>query len=225
MSRSVDITNQQFGRLTAVRMTARRSKGPPQRMERWLFRCSCGNEHEADKAHVMRGCTSSCGCWHVEDLRKRRTTHGHPRHGQESPEYRAWESMRERCSNPNNTGWEHYGGRGITVCPRWDKFENFLADMGRKPSPQHSIDRIDPNGNYELSNCRWATPIDQQNNKRSNHRVTIGGREATIAEHAREANMNPKHLLKRVNDGWSPEILAALLRIYRERAEGAEARP
>jgi hypothetical protein len=133
--------------------------------------------------------------------------------------------MRERCSNPNNTGWEHYGGRGITVCPRWDKFENFLADMGRKPSPQHSIDRIDPNGNYELSNCRWATPIDQQNNKRSNHRVTIGGREATIAEHAREANMNPKHLLKRVNDGWSPEILAALLRIYRERAEGAEARP
>lgn len=75
--------------------------------------------------------------------------------------------MRSRCRNPNATGYEHYGGRGITICERWDDIENFIEDMGEKPTPEHSIDRIDVDGNYEPDNCRWATPSEQQKNKRS----------------------------------------------------------
>lgn len=97
------------------------------------------------------------------------------RHGMtNSPEYKTWHHMKLRCLNPKMTGYENYGGRGIKVCDRWKDFRNFYKDMGTKPTAEHSIDRIDVNGDYELSNCRWATPLQQQYNKRTPKNNTSG---------------------------------------------------
>jgi hypothetical protein len=110
----------------------------------------------------------SCGCFQQEQASKANTTHGDSRrNGKRTPEYQAWTGMIKRCSNPSEIGFRHYGGRGIKVCERWrHSFPNFLADMGRKPSPKHSIERNDNDGNYEPSNCRWATQKEQIHNKR-----------------------------------------------------------
>jgi hypothetical protein len=135
-----------------------------------------------------------------------------------SVEYSSWHNMLDRCNNPNNKRYKDWGGRGITVCERWNVFENFLADMGLKPSPEHEIDRIDNDGNYEPGNCRWAPLLVQANNRRDNHPFTINGRTQTIAQWARESNIDPVKLRRRIEAGWSPEAIRALLRIYRERA-------
>lgn len=92
--------------------------------------------------------------------------HGHTVNGKWTPEYRTWNAMVIRCTKPNAINWERYGGRGIRVCERWRTFANFLADMGLKPTPQHSIDRVNNDGNYEPTNCRWATRLEQRHNRR-----------------------------------------------------------
>jgi hypothetical protein len=121
------------------------------------------------------------------------------------PEYNAWQQMRQRCSNPNVRCYRHYGAVGIRVCDRWQTFENFLDDMGRRPSPQHSIDRIDVLGNYSPENCRWATHEEQQNNRRNNQHVTVGGRTQTVAEWARECGLQPDTIYRRLKVGDSAE--------------------
>jgi hypothetical protein len=112
-------------------------------------------------------------------------THGHTRGRRTPPEYQAWLSMRQRCNNPNRADYKHYGGRGISICERWDSFENFLADLGIKPSPKHSIHRIDNDKGYSPDNCVWALPLVQANERRTNRRVAIGGVTRTVAEWAR----------------------------------------
>ncbi len=136
---------------------------------------------------------------------KQNTTHGHAADGMPSSEYVAWRNMLDRCRNKNAANYRLYGGRGITVCERWNEFEYFLADMGRKPSPELQIDRIDNDGNYEPGNCHWATPIEQANNTGVNHLITIYGRTQTLVEWAREANILPVTLRRRITAGWDPE--------------------
>ncbi len=115
--------------------------------------------------------------------------------------YGAWAAMLGRCRNPKLPNFPPYGGRGITVCARWLKFENFLADMGPKPSPDLSLDRIDNNGNYEPSNCRWATPFDQANNRRSTVKIEYLGRRLSVHEWAREVGLKPSTLRFRLDHG------------------------
>jgi hypothetical protein len=129
-------------------------------------------------------------------------THGHSRG---SPEYRAWSALQQRCSNPNDIKYRIYGARGIRVCDRWSSFENFLADMGPRPDGM-SIDRYpDKDGNYEPGNCRWASLIDQNNNKNTNHLVLVYGVCMTMAMAARHYEVDYKLFRTRISRGWSPE--------------------
>lgn len=137
-------------------------------------RCDCGRTVYIRAADMRRA--RSCGCLKPDLMRaiaKSRAKHGHARRSEPSkgtPEYRSWCAMRRRCYNPKSTRYEQWGGRGIKVCPQWlgpNGFAQFLADMGRKPSPKHSIDRVDNDGHYEPGNCRWATKAEQSRNRRN----------------------------------------------------------
>lgn len=166
MTYSKDIEGKKFGKLTAIRKTDFRHH----RSIVWVFLCDCGSTIERSPANVhcsmRRGLIPSCGC----HLRGRYITHGKTK----SPEYRAWADMRQRCYRSNNPAYPDYGGRGIAVCEEWDSFEQFYVDMGPRPTPKHSIDRIDVNGNYCKENCRWGTKTQQAINRRLQKNNTSG---------------------------------------------------
>lgn len=151
-----DISGKRFGRLTAIKLFLVRGG-----KHIWIFRCDCGIEVTARKSHVLSGGTKSCGCLKREESVKRFTTHGMTG----ATEYNIWMSMLARCNNPKHSAYKNYGGRGINVCRRWSKFENFYADMGPRPKAR-TLDRIDNDGNYEPSNCRWTTWKQQASNRR-----------------------------------------------------------
>lgn len=137
-----------------------------------IWKCDCGKELALINSKVKSGHTKSCGCLQKEKITNLTFKHGHARKHNETVEYKTWQRIKGRCLNPNNKDFCHYGGRGITVCNRWRKsFENFLKDVGKRPGEKYSIDRIDPNGNYEKDNCRWVLNIEQPANRRTNIKV------------------------------------------------------
>lgn len=130
-------------------------------------KCSCGNVVNVRLDNVKSGNTKSCGCYNKKLIMERNVKHNHNVRGKKSSEYISWYNMKQRCTNVNNHKYQIYGGRGISVCEEWMKFENYIKDMGLKPGPEYSIDRINVDGNYEPSNCRWSTPKEQANNRRN----------------------------------------------------------
>lgn len=164
--------------------------------------CDCGNIAICNATELRNGHKKSCGCLRSELSSKRMTTHGATKGGKSSKEFTTWCSIKQRCLDENTKSYHNYGGRGISICERWvNSFENFLFDMGKRPSSKHSIDRIDVNGNYEPSNCRWATSKEQGRNRRNNRIVNINGSDKSLVEASEIIGIKQGTLISRLNRG------------------------
>jgi len=191
-----------YGRLTIIREVGPRRLNSGQYHRRVECRCECGVVKEYLLPRLRNGGTKSCGCLARELVSQRATTHG----ATGGVEYTTWLGLRARCNNPKSTNYGSYGGRGIKVCDRWNEsFEAFFEDMGARPSADHSIDRIDNDGDYELGNCRWATQRQQSRNTRKNVFVTHAGETKCVAEWAEQYGISGSLLHCRLRAGWDFE--------------------
>ena len=182
-----DIKGKTFGRLTATEYAGD---------GKWHCRCECGNHAIVITTNLLRGNSTSCGCRRMDTQLK---------HGMAgTPQWHAWQEMRQRCSNPKHASYANYGGRGIRVCERWAEYANFLADMGLRP-PGYQLDRIDNNGNYEPGNCRWVTQRQNLNNRRDNRLLTWNGITLPATAWAERLGINATTLFTRLSRGWSLE--------------------
>lgn len=201
MKEPIDIRGQRFGRLTVMELAERKDG----HSSWWVCKCDCGKVLEVRRSCLIKGTTKSCGCYKhdraVEHGKQMFTKHGW--YG--TRVYNIWRLMIDRCENPNCPQYDNYGGRGISLCREWREspqsfcewtIENGYAD-------RLSIDRIDVNGDYEPSNCRWITMDEQQTNKRNNVLITYKGKTQCVAEWARELGVTQQNLYVRIRAGWS----------------------
>ncbi len=209
MSGRLNLVGDKFCRLTVLSAGVVRNGNV-----HWLCRCECGAELVVSGGSLRSQNTKSCGCLRVETTGRNKTTHG--RSG--SPEHTTWTQMIQRCRNPGNHAFDRYGGRGISVCDRWrTSFAAFIDDMGPRPSADHSIDRINNDGDYEKANCRWSTRTVQGRNKRSNRRLLIGGETRVLAEWAERSGLTESVIDARLRRGWTGERLLSAVRPCRRR--------
>lgn len=205
MPNKIDLTGKRFGRLVVLQETPVRRNGNVM----WLCQCDCGTIKKVNGDPLRRGAILSCGCLQRETA-PTAARNACLKHGMTySPTWKSWSEMKARCLNPSHKLYYYYGGRGIKVCTRWiESFENFLEDMGEKPSGT-SLDRIDNNGNYEPNNCRWATDIQQARNKRNNIIITFNGETLCLAEWAEKLGIDYKILHHRYQRGWSADRIVS----------------
>ena len=188
-----DLSGLRFGRLIVI------EKGLRGRRVEWVCHCDCGNQVRVLSHHLTRAgqSTVSCGCKKAADLLTRVTTHGMSG----TRTHSSWASMLDRCRNRRNKRFYDYGGRGITVCDRWDRFENFLEDMGPRP-PMRTLERLNNSFGYFPANCWWATPREQQRNMRRNRILTINGKSMCLTDAAQSVGLKPTCLSTRLRRGW-----------------------
>jgi hypothetical protein len=197
--RPVDMTGQRIGKWTVLRYSHRSE--PPRPRTYWWCRCDCGTEKAVLAYGLRNGTSKSCGCRVSGIVAKAATTHGLSRH----PAYSSYRAMVSRCTYANSETWGLYGGRGIKICDRWSTFEGFWADMGPSWRPGLWIERKDVNGNYEPPNCRWATPMEQGANRRSNVILQTPDGPMTLAQAARKYGVGYQTISSRIRYGWKME--------------------
>jgi hypothetical protein len=197
MGALVDRSGRVYGRLTVVMRLANNGTHSV-----WLCRCECGTSVHVHGDNLQNGHTQSCGCWQRRRAGDANRTHGFAS-GHIAVEWNAWSRAKGRCFNQSNPAFDRYGGRGITMCDAWrDDFAQFMRDMGPRPSADHSLDRINNNGDYAPGNCRWATRAEQSRNKRNNIKTRDG---EVLADAARAVGLRPGTALARVKRGYSIE--------------------
>jgi hypothetical protein len=190
----------QFERLTVIAGPFyENASGNRSKLVHWQCRCICGNETRVCHYQLVRGKTRSCGCIQVK--------HGETRAWEKpSPEWVSWTSMRHRCDNPRNAQYPRYGGRGISVCERWEEsYANFLEDMGRRPTLKHSLDRINVNGPYSPENCKWSTSREQSRNKTTTVILEFNGERLCVRDWSDRTGVSHDAISKRIKAGWSVE--------------------
>lgn len=190
MSKFIDLTGEKFGRLTVVQRSGSNKRGNAL----WLCLCKCGTEKLIPSNQLISKSTISCGCFNKE----KSTTHGHYRNNIESITHISWHHMIDRCQNNKHPAYNRYGGRNIKVCNRWKKFENFLKDMGKRPTLDYSIDRINNDEGYCKSNCRWATIVEQARNRNNNHLVSYKNKTQCVSAWAEEFGIDYARLHQRL---------------------------
>jgi len=193
-----DIAGKKFGRLTVISFSHVGNEG----LAYWKCSCSCGGTSVTKGVSMRSEHVKSCGCWHKEKPLK----HGHSRVGMTSPEYRCWCSLRGRCCSKTHEAYSRYGGRGIAICKRWLKsFMAFYRDMGPRPGPEYSLDRINNDGPYSKSNCRWALRVTQGRNRSNNRKLEFQGECLCISEWAERMGCQHQRITARLRRGWSVE--------------------
>ena len=202
MSARKNLIGIRYGRLVVVARTELPGS-------RWLCECDCGNQKIAWQCNLCTGKLRSCGCLQKEAAKMaalKRMTHGQTRYKKPSPEYVSWSAAKRRCYSLNDPDYPRYGGRGIVMCARWrNSFENFLADMGRRPSLEHSIERKERDGNYEPGNCVWATVVEQNRNRSSTRFHAARGKALTAAAWSEETGVPDYAIEHRIYAGWTIE--------------------
>jgi hypothetical protein len=203
MSKRLNLVGQKFGRLTVQEFV-----GVVKRTSRWSCLCDCGNTIETRGPDLKNGNTKSCGCYMLDRVKETQTRHGQClRNGIETRTHLAWAEMQRRCYDAGRECYKNYGGRGIKVCERWlgkEGFKNFYEDMGDCPEGMQ-LERKDNDGDYTPDNCRWATSMEQANNRRSSRWAVLKGERKTIAQWSRDTGIGSSTLLHRLNIGWGDE--------------------
>lgn len=198
----IDLTGERYGRLTVLTRATHTSH----KRVCWLCCCDCGKATVVSGNDLRTGHTQSCGCYKIDTAKEKGTVHGDNRKGHRARLYTVWSGMMDRCYRPKNQKYDLYGGRGITVCTEWHDYETFRAwALLNGYRDDLTIDRKDNDGNYCPENCRWATDVEQSNNRRNNHLVTYDGETHTMAEWARIKGMSWATLQHRIYRGWSLE--------------------
>lgn len=201
---------ERFGRWTVIAEAPQAINSLGYRTRRVLCRCDCGTQKVQAPNSLRYGSTRSCGCLQRDVLRARVTKHGATAGRKPPREYYIWQNMRSRCRNPKNQVYAYYGGRGVTICDRWfESFEAFMADMGPRPSRQHSVERDDNDGPYSPENCRWATKKEQARNTRRSRVIWVRGEPRVLAEIAETTGICEATIRERVERGWPSHMIDA----------------
>lgn len=201
-----DLTGRTFGLLTVKSYAGHLRIGSESRRRcLWDCVCNCGVILRMRGDHLMSGNTKSCGCATKALASAANQVHGLSRGAGRRAEYRIWRGMRDRCLNPNTPAYPNYGGRGITVCERWNDAAAFYADMGPRPSPKHTLERLNNEIGYSPENCKWATRKEQSNNTRQNRILTFNGEIRTLTQWAESLGVCVGTIHARIRYGWSVE--------------------